>query len=160
MSARPWPPSFRRRCSATSSTRPATGTIRSTARSDYWRSGWPRRCSCAPTIPSPPRILARALQPPPLEVGEDFGRGIVSRRAGHAAAGMGSRTAHIEAGHRRAVIGMAQHRPRREQLVQVELAMEDVAADQAEGAFEVERAVDLHAQHRLLEVRRIFVDGI
>ncbi len=36
--------------------------------------------------------------------------------------------------------------------------MKDVAADQAEGAFEIERAHDLPRDHRTLEVRRIGID--
>ncbi len=36
--------------------------------------------------------------------------------------------------------------------------MENIAADQAEGALQVERAVDLTADHRRLEARRVFVE--
>ena len=38
--------------------------------------------------------------------------------------------------------------------------MKDVAADEAEGAFEIERREDLPAEHRTLEVRRMAVDRL
>src|SRR5437868_2092924 len=38
--------------------------------------------------------------------------------------------------------------------------MKDVAADEAEGAFEIERREDLPAKHRALEVRRVAVDRL
>ena len=47
--------------------------------------------------------------------------------------------AQIEARQRHAIIGMAQHRPVREQLVEPHLAVEDVAADQPEAALQIER---------------------
>ncbi len=41
------------------------------------------------------------------------------------------------------VVCMAQHRPGAEQLIQAEGPMEDVVADQPEGALEIELAQDL-----------------
>ena len=43
----------------------------------------------------------------------------MARRAGDAAAGMGSGAAHVEARQRPAVVAVAEHRPRREQLIQL-----------------------------------------
>lgn len=56
---------------------------------------------------------------------------------------MGAGAAHVESGDRAAVVGIAEQRPRREQLPEVEGAMKNVAADQAEGALEVERGENL-----------------
>ena len=61
---------------------------------------------------------------------------------------------------RSAVIAVPEHRPRREQLIEAQRAVEDVAADEAEGALEIERAHDLPAEHRGLEIRRMAVDQI
>jgi hypothetical protein len=80
-------------------------------------------------------------------------------RAGHAAARVRARSAQIEARQRHAVVGGADHRPGAEQLVEAHLAVEDVAADQAEAALEVERRVDLPAEHRLARSRARGVDG-
>ena len=86
-------------------------------------------------------------------------RRIVARRAGHAAAGVRARPAEVQALERHPVIGRADHRPRAEQLVEAHLAVEDVAADQAEAPLEVERRMDLPAEHRLGEARRMGIDG-
>jgi hypothetical protein len=44
---------------------------------------------------------------------------------------------------------VAEHRPRREQLVERERAMEDVAADEPEFALEIERAERAPAENAL-----------
>ena len=80
-----------------------------------------------------------ASKPPTLQIRNDRARGIVAGRAGDSAAWMGAGSAMVEGFHRAAVIGMAQHRPRREHLIERHRAVEDVAADEAECAFEVER---------------------
>ena len=61
----------------------------------------------------------------------------------------------IEALQRPAIIGMAEHRPRREQLVERQRAMKDVAAEQAEIPLEIERRQNLAADHACREARRI-----
>src|SRR5262249_2409041 len=88
----------------------------------------------------PTRRFFLSPQHPPDErpIRQDFLRCIVSRRAGDAAAGMGSRAAHVEVFDRCAVIGMAEDRARRPDLVETHGAVHDVAADQAERAFEIE----------------------
>src|SRR5437764_8519357 len=73
---------------------------------------------------------------------------------------MRARAAHVEAGEWPAIIRMTEHRARREHLPEIERAMEDVAADEAEGAFQVERRENLTAKHRAFEVRRIAVDRV
>src|SRR5277367_5937917 len=81
----------------------------------------------------------------PLEILQYLPRRVVPGGAGDAAAGVGAGAAHIEAGDRAAMVGVAQHRAGREYLVEVERAVEDVAADQAESPLQVQRAHDLAA---------------
>src|SRR6185437_13485599 len=92
----------------------------------------------APPVPEPP-------------VGEHRLRGIVPGSAGHAAAWMGARAAQVEALERHAVIRGADHRPRAEQLVGAHLAVENVAAGEAEAPLQIERRMDLPPDHRLGE---------
>src|ERR1700733_15142936 len=89
---------------------------------------------------------------PAPEVGDDFARGIVAGCSGHAAARMRARSAHVQPRQGSAIVAVAQHRPCREHLVQAQGAVENVAADQPEGALEVERAHDLPSEHRSLEI--------
>src|SRR5690348_7987586 len=96
---------------------------------------------------------------PETTVGEHGVRGIVAGGAGHSAAGMGAGTAQIQALQRHPVIRGADHWPRAEELVEAHLAVKDVAADQPEPALEVERRMDLSAEHRLGEARRMRIDG-
>jgi alkanesulfonate monooxygenase SsuD/methylene tetrahydromethanopterin reductase-like flavin-dependent oxidoreductase (luciferase family) len=121
--------------------------------------GWP------PTTRQQFCRTAKSLQPArfslaPPEIAQNFARGIVPRRAGDAAAGMGPRAAHIEPCNRRAIIGMAEHGPRRKNLRGLERAVKDVAADEAEGALQIERAHDLPARAPTFEVRRVAVDRL
>ena len=55
---------------------------------------------------------------------------------------------------------MAEHGPRREQLIQGKRAVEDVAADEPELALEIERAERTSAEHARLEVRRDAIDRV
>ena len=56
---------------------------------------------------------------------------------------------------RTAVVAVAEHRARGEQLIETQRAVDDVPADEAEGALEVERTHDLPTEHGRLEVRRV-----
>src|SRR3954464_1768311 len=94
---------------------------------------------------------------PETTVAEHPARGIVARRSGDAAAGMRAGAAQIKAFERHSVIRRADHRPRAEQLIEPHLAVEDVAADQPEAPFEIERRMDLPAKHRLGETGRVRV---
>src|SRR3954469_3435549 len=85
-------------------------------------------------------------------------RRIMPGRSGHAAARMRARAAQIESFEWHPVVRRPDHRPRAEQLVEAHLAVEDIAADQAEAPLEVQRRMDLPAQHRLGEARRVTVD--
>src|SRR5437868_5154169 len=86
-------------------------------------------------------------------------RGIVSGCAGHAAARMRARSAQVQPLQRHSIIGGADHRARAEQLIEPHLAMENVAADEAEAAFEIERRMDLATDDRLSEARCMVIDG-
>src|SRR5262249_44064360 len=96
----------------------------------------------------------------PVPIMKDRARCIVARRAGDAAAGMRARAAMVEAGDGAAVVRVAQHRPRPEQLVKRQCAMEDVAADEPERLLEVERAQRLAADDARLEARRVTIDRV
>src|SRR5947208_10204110 len=80
-------------------------------------------------------------------IADDRPRGVVAGGAGDAAAGMGAASAMIEALQRPAIISVPQHWPRREQLVQRQRAVEDVAAEQSELPFQIERRQDLPPDH-------------
>src|SRR5438067_13776678 len=86
-------------------------------------------------------------------------RRIVTWRPGHAPARMRARAAQVQALERHPVIGCTDHRPRAEQLVEAHLAMEDVAADQPEAALEIERRMDLPADHRRGKAGGMRIDG-
>src|SRR5262249_11105484 len=108
--------------------------------------------------PSPSR--GGGLAPTLLEVLQHLAGRVVSGQSSDAAARMRACAAHIEAAQRPAVIAVAEHRARREHLPEIERAVEDVAADKAEGALEVERREDLPPDHRTAEVRRVAVDRV
>ena len=74
-------------------------------------------------------------------------RRVVARCAGNAAAGMGAGTAHVEAFHRRTIIGVAHDRTRREYLIERQRAVHDVAARETEGAFQIKRRQRHAAEH-------------
>ena len=78
---------------------------------------------------------------------QDDTGGVMAGGAGDATAGMGARATMVEALERPAIVGMAEHWPRREQLVERQRAVKDVAAQQAELALQVERRQDLPADH-------------
>src|SRR5262245_53716562 len=73
---------------------------------------------------------------------------------------MGAGAAMVKARHRTAVVRIAQHRPCREDLVERERAMEDVAAGKAEYALEVERTQGLVADNAVGKSGSVAVDGL
>src|ERR1700758_396392 len=96
--------------------------------------GWPGRSPAMTSSSISPK--QRAVIP------QDHPRGVVAGRAGDTAAGMRAAAAVIKTLQRAAIIGMAEHRPRREQLIERQRAVEDVSAKQPELALEVERRKD------------------
>src|SRR5258706_2262949 len=92
-------------------------------------------------------------------IAEDHAGGVVAGGAGDAAAGMRAASAMIEAFQRPAIIGVAEHRPRREQLIEGQRAVKNIAAEQAELALQIERREDLPADHACRKTRRITIHG-
>ena len=88
---------------------------------------------------------------------EDRARGIVAGGAGDAAAGMRAGAAMVEALQGPAIIGVAEHRPGREQLVERQRAVEDIAAEQPEMALQIERRQRPAGRSRCGEARRVLV---
>jgi hypothetical protein len=68
----------------------------------------------APPLPASRLVHFIGLSEQRAMIAQNCARGVVAGGAGDAAAGMGTRAAMIEALQRPAIIGMAQHRPRRE----------------------------------------------
>ena len=81
-------------------------------------------------------------------------------RSHDSAAGMRSRSAHVEALHRRSVLRPTGRRAEEEQLLERQLTLEDVALGKAEGPFDVERRQDLAMEDDVLDVRRVLRDGV
>ena len=65
------------------------------------------------------------------------------------------RPAHVEIAHRRPILRPPWHWPQEEQLLQRELALEDVAFRQPPLAFEIERGHDLAIADDLFQKRSI-----
>src|SRR5882724_5048836 len=101
----------------------------------------------------PLRLRSSLFQASPAEICDDFARGVVTWRTRDSAARMRAGAAHVESLQRTAIVAVAQHGPGGKQLVQAERAVENVAADQTEGALQIERAHDLPAEHGCPEVR-------
>lgn len=68
------------------------------------------------------------------------------RRTRHTSAGMGPGSAQIQPRHRAAIRTLPQQRACAEKLIEAKGAVEDVAANQAEDALQIERAQHLPAQ--------------
>src|SRR5664279_5804994 len=77
---------------------------------------------------------------PLAPVPEDLARRIAAGQGGHATARVGRRAALVETLERRPVVGVAGRRAHMEELVEGQLAVEDVAADQAVLVLHVVRA--------------------
>src|SRR2546423_2727519 len=105
-----------------------------------------------------PPVRPRSLKQRPV-IPEDYPRGIVARGAGDAAAGMRAASAMVEPLQRPAIIGMAEHRARREQLIERQRAMKNIAPNQPELALQIQRREDLPAHYTCRETRGILVDG-
>ena len=96
----------------------------------------------------------------PLEVFQNFESRQPPGRAHDAAAGMRGRSAHVEVLDRRAELRPSRHRPQEEELLQRELALEDVAFAQSELAFQIERRDYLAVQDDVFDIRRVLGNGV
>src|ERR1043165_4598105 len=92
---------------------------------------------------------------PNAQIPEHFARRIMPRGARDPAAGMAAGTAQIQAKQWHAVIAMPQDRAGREQLIQFQPSMHDIAAGQAEDALQIERRQNLARDHRGGKPRRM-----
>src|SRR3990172_1149956 len=117
----------------------------------------------APMTPAPRTMKSAVLDPFGMapsrsssapEILEDLVGGVVARRPGDATARMRARAAQIEAAHRRPVARPAGNRTHEEELLQHQVAVEDVPLRQAVGALEIERRQDLPGLDRARNVRR------
>src|SRR5258706_15763332 len=80
-----------------------------------------------------------ALDAPAPPVMQQLPCGVVARDPAHPPAGMRPGAAKVQIAQRHAVIGVSQDRAGAEELVEGELAVEDVAAEQPELTLEIER---------------------
>src|SRR3569833_2417929 len=99
-------------------------------------------------------------QPAPAEIADDFPCGVMSRGAGNPAARMGAGATHVQPVHRPAIVAITQHGTGGKHLVESQGAMKDVTAYQSEGAFQIQRALDLASPDRGFEVGCVLVDGV
>src|SRR4051794_38148913 len=90
-----------------------------------------------PSSRSAPRTGSSFLSPG--LVAQDLARRVVARHAGDPATRVRTAAAEIDALERHAVIAISQYRAGAEELVQRELAVEDVAAHEPQLALEIER---------------------
>src|SRR6266480_4534825 len=88
---------------------------------------------------------------------QNHARGVVAGGAGDAAAGMGAAAAMVEPLQRPPIIGVAAHWPRREQLIERQRAVKNIAAEQPELALQIERREDLPAHDACRKTRRITI---
>ena len=98
--------------------------------------------------------------PSELPVAQDLLGGVLAVRAHDAAAGMRRRAAHIEVANRRRVLRPSRGRPQKEQLLERQLALEDVAFRQAPLALEIERRQHLAVQNDVPNVGRVLGDRV
>src|SRR2546427_684756 len=99
-----------------------------------------------PATAAPPAAPRPRRTRPPLpaaEIGVHHSRRVVTGRTHHAAPGMRSGAAQVQAAERRSIAAGLGDRAHREQLVERHLTVEDVAADQSEPFLEILRREDL-----------------
>src|SRR5580704_10872333 len=99
------------------------------------------------------RLSCHPAHPAAAEIRDDLACRVMARGPGDAATGVRPGAAHVESAKRPAIVAIAEHGARREQLIEAQYPMHDVAVHQAEGALEVERTHDLAPEHARLEVR-------
>src|SRR5439155_15368157 len=153
--ARPWPPISGPR-SSSSRRRPARASMVAATR------------PFAPpptTIVSKPRVLmasaaSRWLRARSRRRSQDPECREPARAAHDPAAGVRSRAALPVAADRRAVLRPTRHRPQEEELLQCQLALEDVALGEARDALDVGRRQHLAVQDQRLDVGRVAAQGL
>src|SRR5262245_65596758 len=96
---------------------------------------------------SPGLASAPPATPERIEIAHDLARCVAPRQPRDPAARMRTGTAQIEIGDGHAVVGITKHGAGREQLVEAQLTMEDVAIDEAKAAFQNQGREDLTPKH-------------
>src|SRR5579872_947215 len=89
------------------------------------------------------------------EVVDDFFGGVGTAGAGESVAGMSAGSAEEKSANRSFVASPVENGAHGEELIERELAVEDVAAGEAVDGFEIARRDDLHRFDDLVEVRRM-----
>src|SRR5206468_7100473 len=112
-----------------------------------------RRCRGTP-VGRPLRVCRRRVEL--LQVLEDVPRRVSSRAASEAGAWMCAGAAEVQPLDRRAIAGPVEQRTHREDLVQRQLAVEDVAGGEGVGRFQILRRDHLALDDKLLEVGGVF----
>src|SRR5215475_12838490 len=100
------------------------------------------------------------IPPSAFQITQYLARGVESRRAHHASARMRARTAKKKIPDRRSVLRPPGHGAHEEQLVEVHLAVKDVAAGQAVLSLHVERRNHLAMQDDVSDIRRVFGQSV
>src|SRR5262245_4347733 len=103
-----------------------------------------------------PHSLFLTPYSPSPQITQYLARRVESRRAHHASARMRARTTKVKVPDRRSVLRPPGHGAHEEQLVEVHLAVKDVAAGQAVLSLHVQRRNHLTMQGDVLDVRRVF----
>src|SRR3954467_6348737 len=93
--------------------------------------------------------------PSALPLAEDFLRRIESGRAHDAAAWMRRRAAHIQIVNGSAVLRPARYGPQKEQLLERQFTLKDIAFRQAELALDIQRRQHLAMQNDVLQIGRV-----
>src|SRR3954468_2640022 len=163
-------PRLHRRLSPGSNARPGLESPCSRPRKARKRSA----SRCRPTARRAVRRRSRTAEPgrlsarrvfascrhPFAEIAQYFPGAVMPGRAGDAAARVRTRAADVQTPKRRAVIGVSKHGPRRPQLIERQLAMEDVAAHQAKLALEVGGREGAVPDHAAPEAGRVRLDHV
>src|ERR1035438_8185213 len=89
---------------------------------------------------------------------QHFAGAVEARGAHHAAAGVGAGTAQVQPCNWRAIARPAGHGTHEEHLVQTHLAVENVAAGDAEAPLQIERAEHLPVLDELPDVGRVLFE--
>src|SRR5258705_7389729 len=89
------------------------------------------------------------------QVAQDFGCSVATGGAHDATARMSRGAANIETANRRAVLRIARHRAVEQQLIERQLALENVALGQSDLGFELAWRAYLHMDDAVAEARRI-----
>src|SRR5580658_2827828 len=91
---------------------------------------------------------------------ENLARGIASGRSHDPAAGMTAGAAQIQPSHRRRVLCRTGHGPHHQKLIERQLAVVPVAADDAKLALDIGRRQQLRGSDRAAQTRRVLLDAI